>query len=72
MVMVPSVIGRYPVSIRIVVDLPAPFGPRNPRTSPLFTSKDIPFTATAGPNFLVTDWALIMMFESWWIDVKEN
>src|SRR5258706_445437 len=30
----PSVGGMKPVIIRIVVDLPAPFGPRKPRTSP--------------------------------------
>ena len=31
--------------MRIVVDLPAPFGPRNPMISPFGTVKLIPFTA---------------------------
>src|SRR5438874_13362854 len=42
--------GMKPVIIRMVVDLPAPFGPRKPRTSPLFTVNDTPFTATFAPN----------------------
>jgi hypothetical protein len=42
--------GINPVSIRIVVDLPAPFGPRNPKTSPFSTVKEIPFTAVILPN----------------------
>ena len=36
-----------PVSIRIVVVLPAPFGPRNPKTSPARTSKDTSETGLA-------------------------
>ena len=36
---VPEVGARKPVSIFIVVDFPAPFGPRNPSTSPAPTSK---------------------------------
>ena len=39
-VAVPDVAGMNPVSMRIVVVLPAPFGPRNPRISPLFTVND--------------------------------
>jgi len=35
---VPAVGGVSPQIIRIVVDLPAPFGPRNPNTSPAVTS----------------------------------
>jgi hypothetical protein len=35
-----------PVSILIVVDFPAPFGPMNATRSPGFTEKEIPFTAT--------------------------
>jgi len=31
--------------IRIVVDLPAPLGPSNPKVSPRFTEKFIPSTA---------------------------
>src|SRR6478609_6978897 len=35
-------VGRIkPTSIRIVVVLPAPFGPKKPNTSPLFSSKSI-------------------------------
>ncbi len=34
----PSVGGRKPVRILIVVVFPAPLGPRNPRISPFFTS----------------------------------
>ena len=43
-----------PVSIFMVVDLPAPFGPRNPRTSPRATEKLIPSTAVNGPNFFTS------------------
>src|SRR5215210_2371059 len=42
--------GMNPVIIRMVVDLPAPFGPRKPSTSPFSTVKETPFTATFGPN----------------------
>src|SRR6185503_11677006 len=35
--------------MRIVVVLPAPFGPRNPRISPLLTEKLIPSTAARLP-----------------------
>src|SRR5262245_46547200 len=35
-----------PVSILIVVVLPAPFGPRNPKISPRFTSREMPRTAS--------------------------
>jgi hypothetical protein len=35
----------YPVMIRIVVVLPAPFGPRKPRISPFSTLNDIPSIA---------------------------
>src|ERR1700722_10771448 len=34
----------------MVVDLPAPFGPRKPITSPRPTSKETSSTATIGPN----------------------
>src|SRR3546814_9304664 len=39
-----------PVSIRIVVDLPEPFGPRKPNISPLATSNDTRLTAIKLPN----------------------
>ena len=47
----PSLGGRYPVTIRIVVVLPAPLGPRKPRTSPSCTSNDRLSTATKRPYF---------------------
>src|ERR1051325_660095 len=48
----PSVGGMNPVIMRIVVDLPAPFGPRKPRTSPRSTENEIPSTARLAPKFL--------------------
>ena len=36
--------------MRMVVDLPAPFGPRKPSTSPRRSSKLTPSTATTGPK----------------------
>jgi hypothetical protein len=43
-----------PVIIRIVVDFPAPLGPRNPNTSPLPTEMEILLTAKIGPNCFVS------------------
>lgn len=34
----------------MVVDLPAPLGPRKPSTSPLLTEKEMPRTAWMGPK----------------------
>src|SRR6266850_1444437 len=48
----PSDGGMNPVIIRIVVDLPAPLGPRKPNTSPRSTVKEILFTASLGPKAL--------------------
>ena len=42
---VPEVGGKTPVIIRMVVVLPAPFGPRNPRISPFSTLKLTSLTA---------------------------
>ncbi len=43
-------VGRASVhSIEIVVDLPAPLGPRKPNVSPRATSKSIPRTASISP-----------------------
>src|SRR6266508_2000498 len=56
----PSLGGMKPVIMRMVVDLPAPLGPRNPRTSPLPTSKEIPSTARFGPNDLLRFSTLII------------
>src|SRR3954469_24083920 len=39
-----------PVIMRMVVDLPAPFGPRKPSTSPFSTVNEMPSTARLGPK----------------------
>ena len=45
----PPDVGRAsPVNMRMVVVLPAPFGPRKPKTSPSRTAKSMPATATSG------------------------
>src|SRR5207248_5528945 len=41
------------VSIPTVVDLPAPFGPSSPNTSPVGTSKSIPLTASTPPGYVL-------------------
>src|SRR6266853_5823691 len=41
-----------PVIIRMVVDLPAPFGPRKPKTSPRSIENEIPSTARLAPKAL--------------------
>src|SRR5574341_510055 len=41
---------RSPVSIRIVVDFPAPFGPRKPKISPFLTSRLMRSTAVKSPK----------------------
>jgi len=46
---VPEVLGEMQVIIFIVVVLPAPFGPRNPKISPFFTVKWMPATAITLP-----------------------
>src|ERR1700727_1763439 len=48
-VAVPASIGSSVVSIRSVVVLPAPFGPRKPKVSPLATSMLTPRTASTVP-----------------------
>ena len=50
---VPEVGGMKPASMRMVVDLPAPFGPRNPSTSPRATLNDTSSTAMRWPKRLV-------------------
>jgi hypothetical protein len=50
--MSPSLAITCPVSIRIVVDLPAPFGPSRPRQMPLGTSRSSPSTAVISPKRL--------------------
>src|ERR1043166_538219 len=44
---------RSPHRIRIVVDFPAPLGPRKPKISPWATSTETRSTATKSPNRLV-------------------
>ena len=46
---VPLDAGKYPDKIRIVVVLPAPFGPKNPRISPDSTEKDTSAIAAVEP-----------------------
>jgi hypothetical protein len=48
-VAVPAVGRSRPRIIRIVVDLPAPFGPRKPVTRPGSTVKSMPSTAAFLP-----------------------
>src|SRR5580692_2803157 len=56
-----------PMIIRIVVDLPDPFGPRNPVTCPGFTSKDRSSTATLSlyrfvtPMTSITIWSPLVL-----------
>src|SRR5215471_3929223 len=49
----PAVGASRPAIIRIVVDLPAPFGPRNPVTTPGRTTKSSPLTASLSPYRLL-------------------
>src|SRR5919112_4065613 len=46
----PSVIVSSVVSMRTVVDLPAPFGPRKPKISPGWTWRSTPRTASTSPS----------------------
>src|SRR5690242_3718330 len=43
---------RRPTAIAIVVDFPAPLGPRRPKTSPRWTSRERPSTAVIEPKDL--------------------
>src|SRR5256885_16975046 len=61
-VTLPSVGGMKPVSMRMLVDLPAPFGPRKPSTSPCSTENETPSTARLGPKVLTRFSTLIMCF----------
>ena len=42
--------GETAATIRIVEDLPAPLGPRNPKDSPGRTSRSMPRTASTSPR----------------------
>src|SRR5581483_2354424 len=55
----PSVRGETQPIIRIVDDLPAPFGPRKPKASPRSTAKSIPSTAVRSPKRLTSPRARI-------------
>ncbi|MNC98292.1 hypothetical protein D3C83_162080 [compost metagenome] len=46
---VPEDAGMKPVMMRIVVVLPAPFGPRKPRISPLAAVNEMSLMATMSP-----------------------
>jgi len=50
---VPDVRVDVAAKMRIVVDLPAPLGPKIPKDSPLATSKSMPATAVKSPKTLV-------------------
>lgn len=52
--------GVNPTIIRMLVDLPAPFGPRNPVTRPDRAVNETSSTAVKAPYFLVTFSRLIM------------
>lgn len=62
----PPLIGDTAAIIRIVDDLPAPLGPRNPNASPRRTSRSMPFTASKSPNDLRRPVAeIIVSLTSW-------
>src|SRR5260221_12877511 len=56
----PAVGLSSPAMMRMVVVLPAPFGPRKPWISPLGTSRLTPSTAVNDPNFLTRPSTRIM------------
>ena len=53
----PPSIGSRVASILSMVVLPAPLGPRTPKTSPRCTSRSTPSTARWSPNVLTRPWA---------------
>src|SRR5215218_2406298 len=61
MLTVPAVGRIRPTSMRIVVVLPAPFGPRKPNTSPACTSNEALSTMVRGPMTFVRFTALSAM-----------
>src|SRR6516165_878518 len=58
----PDVGGRKQVSMRIVVVLPAPLGPRKPTICPFPTSKETWSTAVLRAYLLVSSWTWIIRF----------
>src|SRR5438552_16242100 len=59
----PTVGGMSPVIMRMVVDFPAPFGPRKPSTSPRSTVNEMSSTARLGPKAFTSFSILIMLKE---------
>src|SRR3954470_11743291 len=57
----PPVGGMKPVIMRMVVDFPAPLGPRKPSTSPRSTENEIPSTARLEPKNLAKLLTLIIV-----------
>src|SRR3954453_18233822 len=49
-VTVPALGAMRPRSMRMVVVLPDPLGPRNPNTEPVGTARSTPSTAASSPN----------------------
>src|SRR6267143_1795063 len=64
-VTLPAVGGMNPVIMRMVVDFPAPFGPRKPSTSPRSTVNEMPSTARFGPKAFTSLSILIMQVALW-------
>src|SRR6202000_1830563 len=56
---VPESAFTTPSSTRIVVDFPAPLGPRKPCTSPSCTVSSRPSSARTAPKFFVRPWISI-------------
>ena len=56
----PEVGSDSPARMRMVVVLPAPFGPRKPKISPRRTWSEMPSTAVKSPYFFVRSWIAIM------------
>ncbi len=59
-----------PVIMRMVVDFPAPLGPRNPKTSPLSTVNETPLTAIFDPNAFTRFSTLIIQISSMRLSVR--
>src|SRR5215831_1493228 len=69
-VAVPDVGGRKQVSMRMVVVLPAPFGPRKPTICPFRTSKEMWSTAVWRAYLLVRSVTVIIKFSFCTSDVQ--
>src|SRR5215470_3676189 len=64
-VAVPEVGGRKHVSMRMVVVLPAPLGPRKPTICPFSTWNEMWSTAVLRAYFFVSSLTLIIVFLIW-------